>query len=153
MGGPSASHSDNLNPWLAKFERAPRRKNTDPVSKVSENIFDKGEVLETEYVLVPANVVDKLQGYIPVDRLTVKQILEQAPAVKESLNLQERAEARAAATGVLKPLTVQAELVRPGAAPVAQNAGNALTPIASTDKLEGYEERYFLKEDGRDDVS
>jgi len=153
MGEPSASHSDNLNPWLAKFERAPRRKNTEPVAKVTENTFAKGEALETEYVLVPAGAHNKLEGYVPVDRLIAKQILDQAPAVKQSALSQERAEATPNCKTGLAPLAIQAELVREGPAPVAQNAGNALAPIASTDKLEGYEERYFLKEDGRDDVS
>jgi hypothetical protein len=148
--GPAASQSDNLNPWQWKKERAPRYKNTAPSVKESVNTFEKGECSETEYVLVPAAAVDKLKGYVPVDRLTAKRILEQNPAIHGSENTQDRREARSNAGIALNPLARAQELTTPPIAPCSQSAGPVLAPMAAPDKLEGYEPQYFLKEDGKD---
>jgi hypothetical protein len=149
MDGPAASHSDNLNPWQWKDERAPRSKNTAPAAQVSETSFQKTECLETDYVMVPASAVDKLEGYVPVDRLTAKRILEQSPAAQASLNIQERGVAKENRAAGLVPLIKGGEVLAPEVAPCSQNTGPVLEPIAAPDTLEGYEPQYFLKEDGR----
>lgn len=148
----SATRSDNLNPWLWKKERVARHKDTAPKAIQSVNTFEKAEATETEYVLVPSNAVDKLKGYVPVDRLTAAKILEQAPATQASKLIQERAAATQAAASQLRPLPKAEALVAPEPAPCTQSKGS-LAPSASLDKLEGYEPQYFLKEDGKDDVS
>jgi hypothetical protein len=153
LKGPAITHSDNLNPWQWKSERAPRHKNTAPLAIQTENTFETGDCKETEYVLVPLNSVDKLKGYVPVDKLTVKRILEQAPNAQGALNVQDRAEARVTSAPVLQPLTKATELIQTEPAKCSQNSGPALVPVSAPDKLEGYEPKYFLKEDGKDDVS
>jgi hypothetical protein len=147
----SATRSDNLNPWHWKRERAPRNRDTAPKAASSVNSFEKADATETEYVMVPSNAVDKLKGYVPVDRLTAAKILEQAPATQASKLVQERAAATQAAASQLRPLPKAEALVAPEPAPCTQSKGS-LAPSASLDKLEGYEPRYFLKEDGKDDV-
>ena len=151
MDGPSRTLADNLSPWLWKKERAPRHKNTAPQAIQTVNTFEKGEATETEYVLVPAESVDKLKGYIPVDRLTAAKILEQAPAAQASALQREKAKATQNAAREIKPLAKAEALIAPVASPCTQSTGS-LAPTASLDKLEGYEPRYFLKEDGKDDV-
>jgi len=148
----SATRSDNLNPWLWKKERVARHKDTAPKAIQSVNTFEKADATETEYVLVPSNAVDKLKGYVPVDFLTAQKILEQAPAAQASALQREKAKATQNAASVLKPLQKAEVLLAPEAAPCTQSTGS-LAPSASLDKLEGYEPRYFLKEDGKDDVS
>jgi hypothetical protein len=148
----SATRSDNLNPWLWKRERVARYKDTAPKAVQSVNTFERAEATETEYVMVPSNAVDKLKGYVPVDRLTAAKILEQAPATQASALLQEKAKATQNSPSALKPLPKNEALLAPIGAICTQNRPNSLIPTVSGDKLEGYEPRYFLKEDGKDDV-
>lgn len=143
------TRSDNMNPQHWRRVRVLTPKNTAPVVAQSVPTFEPGEAKETEYVLVPAESVDKLKGYIPVDRLTVKKILEAAPQAQGQVNIQDRGVAKTS-QGSLHPLQAAAELIKPQELPCTQSAAPVLGPAAGGDKLEGYEPRYFLKEDGKD---
>lgn len=143
------TRSENLNPQYWKLSRVIHPKGTAPVAAQSVPTFEPAEAKETEYVLVPANAVDKLKGYVPVDRLTVKKILEAAPQVQGQVNSQEWWDAHPSNQSS-QPLLKAAELVPPQELPCTQSTAPVLAPSSGSDKLEGYEPRYFLKEDGKD---
>jgi hypothetical protein len=146
----SQTRSENLNPQFWRKLRALVPKNTAPIAKESVLTFESGETRETEYALVPISSVDKLKDYVPVDRLTAQKILEQAPALHESKLLQEKAHARANAGHRLAPLAHSSTDCVVIETKVTANAGNTLNPVSSVDQLDGYEPKFFLKEDGKD---
>jgi len=148
LKGPSAAHSDNLNPWDWKRERAPRARNTAPAASQTSVSFERLDALHNRYAGAPA-VAGELAPQTETQALASAD-LSLTPAAQERINLQESAEVKANAALDLGP---QAQLRDAFKVPVAPTLSNEakLAPSASKELLEGYKERFFLKQDGYDD--
>ena len=149
LKGPSAAHSDNLNPWDWKRERSPRTRNTAPAASSTQVTFDRLEALHNRYEGAP--LVNA--GEIPVD-MEVPGIesasIPMSPALKEMVNTTKGEAAKENQAKDLGPAVLSRESIGVQVAPTLTNE-TTLAPTSSPELLKGYKERFFLKQDGYDD--
>lgn len=148
LKGPAVSESDNLNPWHWKKERAPRSKNTAPSVSQTSVTFDRAEALHNRYAGTP-EAAGELAEQRQIAALDSTEQPSQ-PLLQETINTQACEPVLANTVADLGPQVLSHETIGVQAAPTLKNeaAGN---PAASKDLLEGYEPKFFLKQDGYDD--
>ena len=129
------------------------RESSPPSVSASQNVYEKSRSLSNEAEgFKPSYAGNQIEGHVVtfVTQEGAKQV-ELTPHVTHIE--QETRECLQNGGNRLEPLAAAAPIVAPHATEYVQNEGSSLQPIASTDQLEGYQPRYFLKEDGKDDVS
>ncbi len=125
-----------------------RRQDGAPAVKTTQNDYERRAVNETHHsTLAPPMAGERPEGR----EVTCVQGSAQVQLQPRATEIQQETRECLQSSGSLNPLAAQSAIVPPVEHALSESAGLDLKPVSSVDQLEGYEPRYFLKEDGKDD--